>query len=145
MKRMHFAVVALTVGTHLAYLIYLPSGGFLALRWPRTILLHVPTVVWGFGAAALHFPCPLTSLERWARARAQMDPLPAGGFIDRYAAGVLYPANRTGVAQTLAFLAAAVSWVLLGWQRRRAQPAARQHLAATVPCSRSPARATAAR
>ena len=116
---MYFAVVVLTVGTHFAYLMYLPSGGFLALRWPRTILLHVPTVVWGAGAVGLHFPCPLTSLERWARARAEMDPLPTGGFIDRYAAGILYPSNRTGVAQTLAFLAAAVSWVVFAAAKGR--------------------------
>ncbi len=116
MKKMYFAVVTVTVGTHFAYLMYLPSGGYLALRWPRTILLHVPAVVWGLGAVGLHFPCPLTSLERWARARAEMEPLPADEFIDRYAAGVLYPSNCTGAAQTLAFLAAAVSWVTLGYR-----------------------------
>ena len=119
MKRMYFAVVVLTVGTHFAYLIYLPSGGFLALRWPRTILLHVPTVVWGVGVVGLHFPCPLTSLEQWARTRAEMDPLPAGRFVDRYAAGVLYPSDGTGVAQTLAFLAAAASWVVFAFKRNR--------------------------
>ena len=118
-KRMYFAVVVLTVGTHFAYLVYLPSGGFLALRWPRTILLHVATVVWGIGVVRLHFPCPLTSLEQWARPRAEMDPLPAGGFIDRYAAGVLYPSGGTGVAQTIAFLAATVSWVVFAFKRKR--------------------------
>jgi hypothetical protein len=112
-KGTYSAAVVLTVGTHFAYLIYLPSGGFLALRWPRTILLHVPTVLWGIGVVWLDLPCPLTSLEQWARTRAEMDPLPADGFIDRYAAGVLYPSNRTGVAQALAFLVAAVSWVVL--------------------------------
>lgn len=117
-KKVYFAVVAATVGAHFAYLMYLPSGGFLALRWPRTIVLHVAAVAWGFGAAGLHFPCPLTALERWARAGAQMDPLPAGGFIDRYAAGVCYPSNRTAVAQSLAFLAAGVSWALLASRRR---------------------------
>ncbi len=116
---MYFAVVVLTVGTHFAYLVYLPSGGFLALRWPRTILLHMPTVVWGIGVVGLHFPCPLTSLEQWARTRAEMDPLPAGGFIDRYGAGVLYPSDGTGVAQTLAFLAATVSWVVFASKRKR--------------------------
>jgi Protein of Unknown function (DUF2784) len=53
MKRMYSGVVVLTVGTHFAYLVYLPSGGFLALRWPRTILLHLPTVVWGIGVVRL--------------------------------------------------------------------------------------------
>lgn len=119
MKSMYFAVVLLTVGTHFAYLVYLPSGGFLALRWPRSILLHVPTVVWGIGVVRLHFPCPLTSFEQWARTRAEMDPLPAGGFIDRYGAGVLYPSDGTGVVQTLAFLAATLSWVVFASKRKR--------------------------
>lgn len=125
MRRLYFALVVLTAGTHFAYLIYLPSGGFLALRRPRTIFLHVPAVVWGLSVVGLHFPCPLTSLEQWARARAELDPLPAGGFIDRYADGVVYPSNRTGAAQTLAFLAAAVSWVLLAFNRPTRATAAR--------------------
>jgi hypothetical protein len=112
-KRLYRAAVAATAGAHFAYLIYLPSGGFLALRWPRTLLLHVPTVLWGVAVVGLRFPCPLTSLERWARARAQLEPLAAGGFIDHYADGVLYPPNRTGAAQSVAFLAAALSWAVL--------------------------------
>lgn len=116
-KNAYAAVVVLTAGAHFGYLMYLPSGGFLALRWPRTILLHVPSVAWGVGVVGLHLRCPLTSLERWARARAGMDPLPAGGFVDRYADGVLYPSNRTGVAQKLAFLAAAVSWLVFASRR----------------------------
>lgn len=112
MNKLHSAVVGATVGAHFAYLIYLPSGGFLALRWPRSMLLHVPAVVWGAGVVALGFPCPLTGLEQWARSRAGMNPLPASGFVDRYIAGVCYPANRTGIAQLLAFVAAGVSWVI---------------------------------
>jgi Protein of Unknown function (DUF2784) len=119
MKRMPFAAVVLTVGAHFAYLLYLPSGGFLALRWPRTIVLHVPTVLWGVGVVVFGLPCPLTELERRARARAGMDPLPTSGFIDQYAAGVFYPANKTGAAQALAFSAAAVSWVAFASKHKR--------------------------
>jgi hypothetical protein len=105
------AVVAATVGAHFAYLAYVPSGGFLALRWPRTIWLHLATVCWGFGVVALDWSCPLTSLESWARVRAGMGPLPETGFIDRYVAGVLYPARHTGTVQALAFVTAAASWI----------------------------------
>jgi hypothetical protein len=113
-------VVVGTAAAHLAYLLYLPSGGFLALRWRRTFWLHLPTVCWGVGVVALEFPCPLTWLEAWARARAGMDPLPETGFIGRYVAGVLYPAHRTGWAQAFAFVAAAVSWTALAIQHRKA-------------------------
>jgi hypothetical protein len=113
---MRSGAVGLTVGAHLAYLAYLPSGGFLALRWPRSIALHIPVVVWGIGVVVFELPCPLTELEQRARARTGMSPLPSSGFIDRYVAGRFYPSNRTGAAQALAFCAAAVSWVMLGWQ-----------------------------
>lgn len=119
---MRRGAVILTVGAHLAYLVYLPSGGFLALRWPRSIVLHIAAVIWGIGVVVFELPCPLTKLEFWARSRADMDLLPASGFIDRYVAGVFYPANRTGLAQALAFTAAAISWVAFGWQRRRHTP-----------------------
>jgi hypothetical protein len=110
MKKLYSATVVATVAAHFAYLLYLPAGGFLALRWPRTMALHVPTVAWGVAVVTLRLPCPLTSLESWARRRAQMEPLPATGFIDRYVSGVFYPTGRTGPAQALAFAAAAVSW-----------------------------------
>ncbi len=103
----------MTVGAHFGYLLYLPSGGFLALRWPRSILLHVPAVGWGICVVACGLPCPLTRLEEWARARAEMNPLPVAGFTERYVAGVFYPSHATRIAQALAFAAAAVSWVML--------------------------------
>lgn len=110
MRKPYLAVVAVTVGAHLAYLLYVPSGGFLALRWPRTIALHVPAVAWGVAVVVLRLRCPLTSVESWARRRAEMDPLPMSGFIDRYVTGYFVPPGRVGTAQALAFTAAAVSW-----------------------------------
>lgn len=116
---MRSAAVGLTVGAHLAYLAYLPSGGFLALRWPRSIAVHIPVVIWGVAVVVFEWPCPLTELEQRARARAGMDLLPAAGFIDRYVAGTCYPSQRTGAAQAAAFSAAALSWVVLAWRRQR--------------------------
>jgi hypothetical protein len=118
MKKAHFAVVVVAAGAHFAYLLYLPSGGFLALWWPRTLWLHVACVGWGVAVVTLPLPCPLTALEDWARARAGMGPLPRTGFVDRYVAGVLYPPGRTGLAQAVAFLAATASWAALARRRR---------------------------
>ena len=103
MKNCYVAVVAVTVGAHLAYLLYVPSGGFLALRWPRTVALHVLAVAWGIAVVVLRLQCPLTALESWARQRADMDPMPTSGFIDRYVAGYFVPSGRIGVAQGLVF------------------------------------------
>lgn len=119
MKKTYFATVVATVCAHFAYLLYVPSGGFLALRWPRTMVLHVPAVVWGVAVVVLRLPCPLTSLEAWARRRAQLDPLPTTGFIDRYVEGLLVPSGRIGVTQALAFAAAAISWGVFAGRIRR--------------------------
>lgn len=112
MRKGYVAAVVVTVGVHLAYLAYVPAGGFLALRWPRTIVLHRAAVAWGAAVIALNLPCPLTSLESWARRRAQMNPLPTTGFVDRYVAGLFVPSGRVGVAQFFALLMAAISWGL---------------------------------
>jgi hypothetical protein len=118
-RRLYSAAVAATVGAHLAYLMYVPIGGFLALRWPRTLVAHVPSVAWGVAVVGLELPCPLTKLESWARRRAELPPLPATGFVDRYVAGSVYPAGRTGAAQAFAFASAALSWAALAARRLR--------------------------
>ena len=127
MRKVHLVTVIASVVAHFAYRVYLPSGGFMALRWRRTFWLHLPAVCWGLGVVAMHLPCPLTALEQRARTLAGMDPLPTTGFVDRYVAGVFFPANRTGVAQALALVAAAVSWLALAVHSRpRESPGGQQ-------------------
>ena len=110
MRPMYTVLVWLVVAAHFAFLIYLPCGGFVALRWRRTIWLHVPVVLWGIASVVLHLGCPLTALERWARTQAGMTPLGSAGFIDHYITGVVYPSGGTGYAQMAIFLAVTVSW-----------------------------------
>ncbi|MGB0972827.1 MAG: DUF2784 domain-containing protein [Mycobacterium sp.] len=106
-------VVGLTAAAHFAYLGYLVVGGFLAWRLPRTIMLHIPAVAWGIASITLGLPCPLTALERWARAGAGMAGLPPEGFIAHYLIGVLYPVELVSVAPALAFGAVLMSWMVL--------------------------------
>ncbi|MDS0381389.1 DUF2784 domain-containing protein [Mycobacterium tuberculosis] len=77
---------------HFAFIAYVLAGGFLALRWRRTMWLHVPAVIWGIGIAAKRVDCPLTWVERWARTKAAMTPLSPDGFVAHYITGVIYPA-----------------------------------------------------
>jgi hypothetical protein len=63
-EKTYFVVVVVIVGLHFAFLLYLPSGGLLAILWPRTVWLHVPTGLWGLGIVRLRFPCPLRSWRR---------------------------------------------------------------------------------
>jgi hypothetical protein len=115
MSSLYIIVVAVVVAAHFAFIGYLMVGGFVALRWPRTIFLHILAVVWGVGSLSVHLPCPLTDLERWARARAGMAPLPSDGFIAHYITGVLYPADAVGVVAAVVFAVVIVSWGLFAY------------------------------
>jgi hypothetical protein len=90
---MYQIVVALTVFAHFVFIGYVVVGGFLALRWRRTIWLHVVAVCWGMASVVGHVGCPFSGLERWARSRTGMPPLASNKFIAHYITGVLYPAS----------------------------------------------------
>ncbi|MEB3981619.1 DUF2784 domain-containing protein [Mycobacterium sp. 663a-19] len=114
---MYQSVVGLVVALHFAFICYVVAGGFLALRWPRTIWLHVAAVIWGAAIATKSVDCPLTWVERWARARAGMPPLPPDGFIAHYINGVIYPAGWVVGVQLVSFVVVVLSWAL--YLRRR--------------------------
>lgn len=77
---------------HLLFVLYVVAGGLLALRWPRSLWLHVPAVTWGVLLEFNGWPCPLTPLEQGLR-RAGGEAGYAGGFVDHYLLPVLYPAG----------------------------------------------------
>ena len=118
------SLVALVVALHFVFIGYVVVGGFLALRWPRTMWLHMPAVAWGIAIGAKRVDCPLTWVERWARGRAGMAPLPADGFIAHYITGVIYPASWVAGVQLAAFAVVVASWTL--YFRRRRQEADHQ-------------------
>ena len=126
MTDLYIIVVTAVVVAHFAFLVYLVTGGFLALWWPRTIWVHVAAVLWGIGSVVLHFPCPLTWLERWAREHAGLGPLPPGGFIVHYLTGVIYPARAAGLLQGLAFATVCVSWAVYAAAARRRRSSAQK-------------------
>lgn len=117
---MYQIVVALAVAAHFAFIAYLIAGGFIALRWRRSIWLHLPAVLWGAAITIEHLDCPLTWVERWGRAKAEMPPLPPDGFIAHYITGVLYPSSWMGAVQVGVFAVVAVSWALY-WRSGRRQ------------------------
>ena len=109
---MYQSVVGLVVVVHFAFIGYVVMGGFLALRWRGTIWLHIAAVIWGIAIAAKRVDCPLTWLERWARARAGMAPLPPDGFIAHYITGVIYPVGWAVGVQLVSFAVVTLSWAL---------------------------------
>jgi len=77
----------LTMAVHFVVLVYIVFGAFLAWRWPKALLVHLPFALWGLGIATLNLPCPLTILENHLRGQ----PGHTDGFIAEYVDGVLYP------------------------------------------------------
>lgn len=109
---------------HFAFLVYVVVGGFLAWRWPRTIILHALAAAWGLVIVLFAVPCPLTGPEDYFRHRAGQDGLP-GGFIDTYISGVIYPEQHLVLAQLAVAVCVAVSWIGLAVRTGRRHAAAR--------------------
>ena len=109
---------------HFAFLGYLVVGGFLAWRWPATIVAHLLTAGWGLVITVFSLRCPLTPVEDYFRRRAGEQGLP-NGFVDTYIEGVIYPERYVDVVRGLVALVVLVSWVGLvaTVTRRRRVPA----------------------
>lgn len=79
-----------TVALHIAALLYIGLGGFLAWRWPKSIFVHVFFAIWGVAVNVFPIPCPLTALEDYFRSLQGLGPLP-GGFNAYYIYGTIFP------------------------------------------------------
>ena len=116
-------LAAVVVGLHVAFVIFVVAGAWLATRWPRVVWLHLPAVVWAIWIEWSGGICPLTPLENDLRARAGLAPS-EGDFIARWIFPLLYPEGLTRTTQ-LALGAAAliINVAIYGWLllRRRSQ------------------------
>jgi hypothetical protein len=101
---------------HAGFVLFVMSGGFLALRWRRLALLHIPAAVWGVLIEYSGWICPLTPLENSLRARGG-ETIYHGGFVDHYVTSFLYPTGLTRNVQlilgTIALLVNVVAYGLL--------------------------------
>jgi hypothetical protein len=96
---------------HFLFLAYLVVGGFIAWRWPWTIWTHIAVALYGLFNVIVGWPCPLTHVENWGRARAGEATLPGTGFIDHYIAGVIYPQEHEALVQVLVACVVFSSWI----------------------------------
>jgi hypothetical protein len=79
---------------HLLFVGFVMTGGFLLVRWPKLLWLHLPAVAWG---AIIEFTggmCPLTPLENQLRVLGGGSAY-SGDFVERYLLPILYPENLT--------------------------------------------------
>jgi hypothetical protein len=100
---------------HLAFIIFVMLGGFLVLRRPRLIWLHLPAVVWGGLSEFLGVICPLTPLETALRELGGGSSY-EGDFIAHYITAVIYPSGLTrGIQVALGFGAILLNMAIYGY------------------------------
>ena len=111
----------LTLVVHLGFIVFVVVGGFLVLRWPRLVWLHVPCAIWGLLIELAGWICPLTPLENALR-RAGGAAGYSGGFIEHYILPIIYPGGLTRSIQiALGIGVVIINLVAYGWvlHRRR--------------------------
>jgi hypothetical protein len=91
------------VVVHFGFTTFVIFGGFLAWRWRRVLLLHLPALAWGCWVELSSSICPLTPLENYLRQRGGAAGY-SGGFLAHYLSALLYPINLT----------LHIQWVLAG-------------------------------
>jgi hypothetical protein len=108
----------LIVLLHLGFVLFVLLGGFLLIKWPRLMWLHLPAVAWGAFVEFSGWICPLTPLENWLRARAG-ETTYAGDFIVRSLTSILYPGALTHEIQLILGTALlVVNLAIYSWLRQ---------------------------
>lgn len=79
---------------HLVFVAFAAFGGLLVLWRAKIFWLHLPALLWGVAVQWADWICPLTPLENTLRLRSGSAGF-SGGFIERFAYGILYPENLT--------------------------------------------------
>ena len=106
---------------HLGFVLFVLLGGFLLIRWPQLMWLHLPAAAWGALVEFSGWICPLTPLENWLRTQAGEAGY-AGDFIVRYLSSILYPDVLTHELQVVfGTLVLVVNLVIYGWLWRTRQ------------------------
>ena len=79
---------------HALFIVFIVFGGFLAWRWRRVALVHVPAAIWGVLIEYRGWICPLTPLESSLRVKAGQSGY-SGGFVEHYLLPAIYPSGLT--------------------------------------------------
>jgi hypothetical protein len=87
-------LAAMVLALHLGFILFVVAGAALVARWRALLPLHLAAVAWGIAIEAAGAACPLTGLENHLRLLAGRAGY-AGGFVDHYLVGLIYPSGLT--------------------------------------------------
>jgi hypothetical protein len=100
---------------HFIFIIFVITGGFLVLKWPRMLYLHIPAAAWGALIEFQGWICPLTPLEQHLR-QAGSQSVYSGGFVEHYVGSIVYPAGLTREMQIFfGIVVIAINLMIYGW------------------------------
>ncbi|WMD21837.1 DUF2784 domain-containing protein [Achromobacter seleniivolatilans] len=110
----------LVLVVHGLFVAFVVFGGLLTLWKPRIAWWHLPALAWGAMVIGMGWICPLTPLEVSLRTQAGQQGY-AGGFIEHYVLGIIYPAGITRTTQIVlaALLIVGNIVVYTVWAKRR--------------------------
>ncbi|MFD4836891.1 DUF2784 domain-containing protein [Achromobacter sp. NPDC058515] len=110
----------LVLVVHGLFVAFVMFGGLLALWKPRIAYVHLPAMAWGALVIGMGWICPLTPLEVSLREQAGQEGY-AGGFIEHYILGIIYPEGITRQTQVIlaALLIVGNIAIYALWARRR--------------------------
>ena len=108
----------LVVVVHMAYLVYMVLGGFLALHRFAMIWPHIVSTLWSVYVTTTSYTCPVTRLEKWLLEMGGSTPY-EGSFIGQYLRGVLYPAQYETIVWLFCMGLAVLSYAVVITARRR--------------------------
>ncbi len=115
---------------HFTFVLFVVAGGVLVVWRPAIAWLHLPCALYAAGIELVGWICPLTPLEQTLRRAAGAGEY-AGGFIQHYIGGILYPANWDDIHLWLGLGLVAVNAALyaVAFSRRRRGGTARSDTA----------------
>lgn len=100
---------------HLGFIVFVVTGGFLAVFFPKIIWVHLPCVVWGIVVELAGYVCPLTPLENLFRDMSGNGRY-SGDFVMHYIEPLIYPEGLTREIQVvLGALVILVNTGIYGW------------------------------
>lgn len=101
---------------HLVFVVFALLGGCLTLWRRKLVWVHLPAAAWAVVVEWAGWPCPLTPLELWLRARSGGEGY-VEGFLAHYLVPLLYPADLTreiqfGLGVAVVLCNVAIYWMV---------------------------------